>query len=291
MFFRFRVPAGSSRINQQTRFQDSTPLRLKWDNDPSDPVLWTFDAAMDGDYKQQVDQAILRDTWYNLWVVIDNANGLYRLYIQGDAFATQTLVTSANLDNTNTDSHPFNPALIENLVFKGWNNAPVLYDDFYLAHGGENLSNPVEVIPSGGTFSSWIDGYPELSEAEKDPLANPAGDGIGNLLKYAFGLDPRDSAAGIRASATTPGLPVHYVTDSGSSNRVMALRYRRDSSLSDVVYTPQWSSDLGAGGWQANLLEENIISTDGNVEWVQVTFTGAQIPERLFMRIAILRQP
>ena len=295
IFFRFRVPDVDSRINQQIfRFPASSnednrsySIRLKWDSDPSDPVLWTFDAGMGGSSKQQVDQAILRDTWYNFWVVIDNANGLYRLYIQGDAFETQTLVTSANLDDTNTDSHPFYPDLIENLAFKGWNNGPMLYDDFYLAHGGENLSNPVAVIPPGETFDTWINGHSEVDPAERGPLDTPAGDGIPNVLKYAFGLDPMDAQAGDkRASETEDGFPVLQRTRESTSG--IALRYRRDTALTDLTFHPEWSAALGGTeNWRRDFLQEHVLSTDNGVEWVEVRFTESVPPSQQFLRITV----
>ena len=295
IFFRFRVPAGDSRINQQIfRFPASSnednrsySIRLKWDSQSSDPVLWTYDVDMNDDYKQQVEQNILRDIWYNFWVVIDNANGLYRLYIQGDAFETQTLVTSANLDDTNTDSHPFYPDLIEKLAFKGWDNAPVLYDDFYLAHGGENLSNPVAVIPPRETFDTWIDGYPDLNSGERGPLDTLAGDGIPNVLKYAFGLDPMDAQAGDkRASETEDGFPVLQRTQDSTSG--IALRYRRDTALTDLTFRPEWSAALGGTeNWQEDFLEQHVLSTDNGVEWVEVRFTDAVPPSQQFLRIAV----
>ncbi|MFP4156837.1 MAG: DUF2341 domain-containing protein, partial [Opitutales bacterium] len=291
LFFRVYVPSGTSRIDQQTRFldpSDNYPIRLKWDTDPSEPLLWLFDAGMGGASKQQVDQAIARDTWYDFWVVIDNANGLYRLYIQGDAFENQTLVTSGNLDDTNPDSHPFNPAVIDKLFFIGWSAAPMLYDDFYLAHGGENLSNPIAVIPPGETFDSWIDSYSELDSSERDPLDTPAGDGIPNALKYAFGLNPLESSAGLRASATEPGLPVLHAKDAEAPESPVALRYRRDTGLSGVVYQPQWSVDLSPGSWQTDSMHETVLSTDGDVEWIEVDFTDPPASTSVFFRLNVL---
>jgi hypothetical protein len=289
LFFRVYVPAGGGRINQQTRFLDpgdSYPIRLKWDNDPSEPVLWTFDAGMGGSSKQQVDQSIARDTWYDLWVVIDNANGLYRIYLEGGDHTTQTLVTSANLV-ADSDAHPFTPGLIDKLLFTGWDVAPVLYDDFYLAHGGENLSNPVEVIPPGESFAAWIEGYPGLSEADKDPLADPAGDGMPNLLKYAFGLDPLDASAGSKqGTLSEPGIPVlHHTVESTTG---IALRYRRDTALSDISFQPEWSDSLGAdANWRQDLMSEVVLSTENGVEWIEVRSSVVPAPEKQFLRIVI----
>lgn len=284
LFFRFHVPAGSSRINQQIRMPNSNPIRIKWDTDPSEPVLWLFGEDMSNTDLQQVEQTIDRDTWYNFWMVIDNTNGLYRLYIEGGQYESQTLVTSENLVE-GSDSHPFETGLIDALDFIGWNNGPMLYDDFYLAHGGENLSNPVAVLPPGQDFESWLDSFGDLSEAERDPYADPAGDGIANILKYAFGLHPREAVAGKRATATEAGLPVlHHTAESTSG---IALRYRRDTSLNDLSYRVEWSSDLTPESWQEIHLEETVLETDGDVEWVEVRFTDTPAPTRQFLRVVV----
>ena len=69
------------------------------------------------------------------------------------------------------------------------------------------------------------------------PSANPAHDGMANLLKYAFGLDPTlvDSAA---------GLPV-----AGQSAGTLTLSYIRRHDIADLAYTVEVSSDLV--NWQS----------------------------------------
>jgi PKD repeat protein len=293
LFYRVYVPAGGSRINQQIRFIDSNdnyPLRIKWDNDPSEALLWLFDVGMGGSSKTQVDQTLSRDTWYAFWIVVDNINGRYHLYVEGGEYDAQTLITSSNMVDA-TGAHPLSPSGLETFRFKGWDNAPMLYDDLYLAHGGENLSNPVAPALPETSFASWMDQFSGLTEAEKDPTADPAGDGVANALKYAFGLNPTESAAGKRASATTAGLPVLHEKDVGASHVPIALRYRRDTSLNGVIYTPQWSADLGAGSWRTDSLVESILATDGDVEWVEVDFAGTTPIEKLFMRVEIGLQP
>ncbi len=186
-----------------------------------------------------------------------------------------------------SDSHPFNPGLIDKLFFIGWNNAPMLYDDFYLAHGGENLSNPVEVIPPGETFATWIDGYPELDEADKGPMADPAGDGVPNVLKYAFGLDPMDAEAGSkRGTPAEPGFPVLHRTEESTTG--VALRYRRDTELTDITFQPEWSLALGADeNWRQDLLSETVLSTENGVEWMEVRSAADPAPAVFFLRITI----
>ena len=62
-------------------------------------------------------------------------------------------------------------------------------------------------------------------------LANPAGDGIVNLLKYALGLNP--------LAVSPSGLP-----SLGTSNGYLTLTFSRPLTATDVSYTVQVSSDL-----------------------------------------------
>ena len=69
------------------------------------------------------------------------------------------------------------------------------------------------------------------------PSANPAHDGMVNLLKYAFGLDPTLTNA-------TAGLPV-----AGQSGGALTLSYIRRHDVADLTYTVEVSSDLVT--WQS----------------------------------------
>src|SRR5207302_9941812 len=78
--------------------------------------------------------------------------------------------------------------------------------------------------------------------------ANPSGDGIVNLLKYALALDP--------LKVSTDGLPKPQVLTI-NGKRYLALQFTRAASASDVTCTVQVASTLntwddgshyGAGG-------------------------------------------
>ncbi|MCC5841282.1 MAG: DUF2341 domain-containing protein [Opitutales bacterium] len=235
LFFRFYVPSGMARINQQIRMPGNTPIRLKWDSDPSEPVFWLYGEDMSAASQQQIDQPIARNTWYSLWMVIDNANGHYRLYLQGGDFNDQTFVTVANM-GTDPNTHPFQTGLIDALYFIGWNNGPMLYDDFYLAHGAENLSNPTAITPPGESFHDWMEGFAHLTPAEREPLSNPTGDGLPNLLKYALDLDPTVPATGIG------GAIIELVEEGGA--RVIEARIPADLSRPGLHYVLEISDDL-----------------------------------------------
>ena len=65
--------------------------------------------------------------------------------------------------------------------------------------------------------------------------ANPEGDGIPNLMKYALGLNPWTN--GVR------GLPVKSIISTGSGN-YLALTYTQVLSDTDITYAVQVSNDL-----------------------------------------------
>lgn len=153
--------------------------------------------------------------------------------------------------------------------------------DQFLSLGNVENTGP----PPGQNFENWLDNFADLSGAERDPYADPAGDGVANFLKYAFGLHPRESVAGKKATATEAGLPVlHHSAESTSG---IALRYRRDSSLSDLSYRVEWSADLATESWQEAHLEETVLETDGTIEWVEVRFTETPAPTRKFLRVVV----
>ncbi len=84
-------------------------------------------------------------------------------------------------------------------------------------------------------------------------LASPAGDGIGNLLKYAFNLDPKVSGAGgLPVAGTTVRSGVTYLTLTHRLNRQasdMSVRYQNSADLTswaDVTPTVLSTAHLDA---------------------------------------------
>lgn len=85
-----------------------------------------------------------------------------------------------------------------------------------------------------------------LTGADAAPEANPAGDGISNLLKYAFNMDPNTAYSGnarhLTAGSGQSGLP--SITTSkppgGQRLRIEFVRRRNDNSLG---YQAQFSID------------------------------------------------
>jgi hypothetical protein len=77
-------------------------------------------------------------------------------------------------------------------------------------------------------------------------LADPAGDGVSNILKYALGLDPH-------TAASRESLPVQ-----GLEGGLLTLTYTKIKAATDISYNVVWSHDL--------------------ITWSQVGLTEAVVP-------------
>ncbi len=99
------------------------------------------------------------------------------------------------------------------------------------------------------SFEDWIAQF-DLSEADQAPEANPSGDGVTNLEKFAFGMDP--------LVASRAGLPeFSVVTDDGEE--FLALTINKNPEAQGIAYAVEASEDLiewGAAEADVVVLEE-----------------------------------
>jgi alpha-N-arabinofuranosidase len=109
------------------------------------------------------------------------------------------------------------------------------------------------------------------------PAANPAGDGMPNLLKYALGLDPtmEDAAAGTPVVSTTGGM--------------LTLTYVCPPGITDVTYVVEVSGDLET--WSSGAGATAVVSTtllDAQHEQVVVRdLTPVSGQGRRFIRLRV----
>lgn len=92
-----------------------------------------------------------------------------------------------------------------------------------------NVSAPVVPVP---TYNWWAE-QQGLSGAEMAPSANPSGDGISNLMKYALGLNA------MKAESLSPQLLV----EEQGENRYMTVTYSRNPDAVGIVYQVESSVD------------------------------------------------
>jgi formylglycine-generating enzyme required for sulfatase activity len=143
----------------------------------------------------------------------------------------------------------------------------------------------VSLLPEIPTFAEWT-GEGGLVGADAAAEATPHGDGVSNLLKYAFNLNPAaaDSRTLSAGGSETSGLPAKSVTvDGGSIAITIEYLRRRDSGL---IYTPVVSSDLV--NWAPIFAPETVTLIDD--EWERVTVThpvDATAVTRLFGAVEV----
>ena len=106
---------------------------------------------------------------------------------------------------------------------------------------------------------------------------DPDGDGIANLLEYAWALNPR--------LADAAGLPV-----GGVWSQYLMLNYRQSKMATDLVFAVESCTNLVDGLWSTNNVSE-VVRQDSN-QWWQVT-SRHNVPvtnaPRRFMRLNVSR--
>jgi autotransporter-associated beta strand protein len=102
------------------------------------------------------------------------------------------------------------------------------------------LALNVSAVP--GSFDEWSGGVPWPDQAAAAKSADPDGDGLSNLLEFAFATDPL--AAG-------PAWPVVELPDSGAGQTSLRLRFRRSATASGLRFTVEATSGLAAPVWEA----------------------------------------
>jgi sugar lactone lactonase YvrE len=131
----------------------------------------------------------------------------------------------------------------------------------------------------GSPFEQWQSdqfGEQVANQAVSGALANPVNDGVSNLLKYAFGLDPHVPAV--------TGLPTP-----GFGGGQLTLTYTKVLAATDLVYTPEWSTDLKV--WIPAGITEEILSDNGTIQRIRAA-VPVGVTKAKFLRLNVtLQQP
>ena len=135
------------------------------------------------------------------------------------------------------------------------------------------------------TYAQWVDQYftaaQQANASVSGPNGNPSGDGVSNLLKYFFDLNPS-------VPLTAPErafLPVAGTTVAGST-QYLTLSYRQNALATGVTSSVQVSPDLAAWTTAANASVVHLgtdPATGDPLYQVQVPFNGA----REFIRLNV----
>lgn len=128
-------------------------------------------------------------------------------------------------------------------------------------------ADPFDIALSGGqpTFAEWA-ASAGLQGADAAASATPFGDGVSNLLKYAFNLTGSGPDTKVMTAGGTSGLPLVERIDVGGQGVLRVVYLRRVGS--GLIYTPQSSTDLG--GFAPMTATPVVTAIDGQWERVIV---------------------
>jgi hypothetical protein len=140
----------------------------------------------------------------------------------------------------------------------------------------DNSATPLYEIAMSGTGAIGLDGWLSATGAAGGSAGNPDGDGLNNLLEYAFGTNPQSGQTGGVAAENgqviSRGTPAALVISDpeNESNQFQGLFGRRkDHAMFGLRYQPQFSADLLT--WQDATALPVTVAEDGEIEIVAVT--------------------
>ncbi|MEO6787402.1 MAG: hypothetical protein ABI318_14820, partial [Chthoniobacteraceae bacterium] len=132
------------------------------------------------------------------------------------------------------------------------------------------------------TFRTWSVAYANWAAAQglSGPNAGPAGDfdgdGLSNVLEWAFGTNPASASTGALAvsgsTITARGSPITITADDGAGgvNHFAAFARRKDYLSLGFTYTVQFTGDFST--WSTSATLPIAIADDGEIEIVTVPY-------------------
>lgn len=141
------------------------------------------------------------------------------------------------------------------------------------AQDATTIETYVVVIIRESAYDSWVR---EIPEQQRGLHADPAGDGVSNLMKYALAIAPLSPAV---------------MPEISQIDGFLTLKYRRNNQAPDLIFTVQAGDSLNDGQWvdlatsASDIMDPNPFSEIT----VQDTVAMAGNPHR-FMRLKITKQ-
>ncbi|NDV62890.1 hypothetical protein G0Q06_10545 [Puniceicoccales bacterium CK1056] len=154
---------------------------------------------------------------------------------------------------------------------------------YVLRSGFWNVVLIVQLPPAGDGFTNWMNSLAPVDkppEGLRGPLDEPAGDGVSNLFKYAFGLLPLESSPDAwphLASHPDPSNPAQFL---------LAVEFIR-STTAEVVFWMDGSPDLEVWTEAPFTLEVMEVLPDER-ERIRLVSTVSLLPgERYFLQLNV----
>jgi len=145
------------------------------------------------------------------------------------------------------------------------------------------LSRPVSYPPDLG-FADWLQ-FHGLTGVAAQPGATPAGDGISNLLKYAFNLDPKQHVGIGKFPHQYYGLPYLEASPVGD---YLHLIYFRDPAKPNIRLVPVWQSKLQESSAWNEVSDREFLGIQEGVERWRARIPMAGGLRQGFMRLNVL---
>lgn len=149
---------------------------------------------------------------------------------------------------------------------------------------GSDPDNSVSFVVDTRLYEAWLtarfNSAQLVDPAISGPSADPDADGIPNLLEYAFAREPLTA----NSPAALPAVAI------GLDGRI-TLAYFQAASRPDLVFTPEWTSDL-TGTWQSSATYLTEISRTAAAGGENVTIRGEAtltVAPAQFLRLRVTR--
>jgi hypothetical protein len=153
--------------------------------------------------------------------------------------------------------------------------------------GAGNFASNSLAVTYRDSYQQWAFEH-DVNGSSESQLADEDGDGVAQLLEYAFNLDPTeaDSALYHPASHPSSGLPRMMLVPTDPVGQQLVIQYLRRKSVAGLSYTPQFSSTLDLF---INATELPIVESI-NTDWERVTIgdNGSGSPRFGRVRITLL---
>jgi hypothetical protein len=126
--------------------------------------------------------------------------------------------------------------------------------------------------PSFSTLQSW--GYYHFASPSPDLAADPDGDGLGALMEYVLGTDPKNT------TAADMGKRPRIISVSPST---VTFQFHQPASRTAATWSVQRSASLAGGSWQNVTHGVNGVSITRAGDVIQVTMPAGTQPK--FLRV------
>jgi alpha-tubulin suppressor-like RCC1 family protein len=150
-------------------------------------------------------------------------------------------------------------------------------------------------LPPG--FEQWKAATGITGTTNVGPLDDFDGDGIANLLEYAFGMPGAGGGGtgflvvdGTTLSATGQPVPMHITPPGGTTPEWCAIFIRRkDHVQAGLTYTPSFSADFGT--WETSAETPTVLADDGIYQAMCVPYPEVNGQPAKFFKLGVTMNP